>query len=75
MKSLVLNRELLILTASIYKLCNNSQLLEGQDSGLGVDLDGVYVEDIGQADDVVLLANSPFKLACLLYLTILYCQR
>ena len=59
----------------IYKLCNNSQLVEGQNSGLGVDLDGVHVAAIGQADDVVLLANSPIKLACLLYLTILYCQR
>ena len=59
----------------LYKLCNNSQLLEAQSSGLGVDMDGVHVAAIGQADDVVLLANTPLKLACLLYLTILYCQR
>ena len=51
----------------LYKLCNNSQLLEAQSSGLGVDMDGVHVAAIGQADDVVLLANTPLKLACLLY--------
>ena len=59
----------------LYKLCNNSQLTEAQSSGLGVDMDGVHVAAIGQADDVVLLANTPLKLACLLYLTVLYCHR
>ena len=59
----------------LYKLINNSQLLEAQDSGLGVELEDVLVAAIGQADDVVLVANSPIKLACLLHLTILYCQR
>ena len=55
----------------LYKLCNNSQLLEAQQSGLGVNLRGVHVSAIGQADDVVLLANSPTQLACLLHLTVL----
>ena len=59
----------------LYKLCNNSQLAEAQASGLGVDLEGVHVAAVGQADDVVLLANTPLKLVCLLYLTIAYCHR
>jgi hypothetical protein len=59
----------------IYKLCNNSQLFEAQSSGLGVDLGQVHVAGIGLADDVALLTNSPTKLACLLHLTLLYCQR
>jgi hypothetical protein len=59
----------------IYKLCNNSQLLEAQSSGLGVDLGQVHVAGIGLADDVALLTNCPTKLACLLHLTLLYCQR
>ena len=59
----------------IYKLGNNSQLLEAQSSGLGVDLDDVHVAGIGQADDVVLLTTCLIKMACLLYLTQLYCIR
>ena len=59
----------------LYKLCNNSQLVEAQSSGLGVDVGGVHVPAIGQADDVVLLTNCPTKMACLLYLTRLYCTR
>ena len=58
----------------LYKLCNNSQLLEARDCGLGVNMKGVHVSAIGQANDIVLLANSPIKLACLLHLTFLYCQ-
>ena len=54
----------------IYKLCNHSQ----QESGLGVTLakkcciaQDTTVAAIGQADDVVLLADSPnkLKLICL----------
>ena len=59
----------------LYKLCNNSQLQEAQDSGLGIDIGSVHVAAIGQADDVVLLAESPTNLACLLHLTMNYCQR
>ena len=59
----------------IYKLVNNSQLKAAQDSDLGVQLGGALVAAIGQADDVVLVADSPIKLVCLLHLTILYCQR
>ena len=58
-----------------YKLCNNPQLKEAQASGLGVTLGDVHVAAVGQADDVVLLANSPVKLYYLLYLTPMHCQR
>ena len=59
----------------LYKLVNNSQLQEAQDSGLGIDLKGVSVASIGQADDCALIADSPFKLLCLLHLTMKYCER
>ena len=59
----------------LYKLCNNSQLMEAQSSGLGVDMGEVNVPAVGQADDVVLLTTSPTKMACLLHLTMLYCAR
>ena len=59
----------------IYKLCNNSQLEKAQASNMGVDLDGIMVASIGQADDVALLSDSPEKLRCLLCLTSLYCSR
>ena len=59
----------------MYKLCNNPQLIEAQTSQQGVDLGEVHVADVGQADDVVLVTSSPIKMACLLYLTSLYCNR
>ena len=59
----------------IYKLGNNSQLKEAQQSNLGVDVEGVMVAAIGQADDVALVSSSPEKLACLLYLTSIHCMR
>ena len=59
----------------LYKLCNNSQLKEAQSSGLGLDIAGVPVAAIGQADDVALLTHSPFNLACLLHHTFQHCMR
>ena len=60
----------------LYKLCNNSLLNEAHQSRLGVDMDdGLVVSSIGQADDVVLLANSALSLNCLLHLTVCYCAR
>ena len=59
----------------LYKLVNNSQLQEAQDSGMGIDLLGVSVASIGQADDCALISDSPFKLLCLLHLTMKYCER
>ena len=59
----------------VYKLVNNSQLLEAQSSGLGVDIGDVHVASDGQADDVALLTTSPLHMVCLLHLTRLYCLR
>ena len=59
----------------IYKLCNNSQLTEAQNSNMGVDINGIMVASIGQADDVALLSHSPLQLLCLLHLTESYCRR
>ena len=35
----------------------------------------LVISSIGQADDVVLLSNSPLNIRCLLYLTETYCKR
>ena len=59
----------------LYTLCNNAQLQNASESSLGIDIDGIVISSIGQADDVVLLANSPLNLVCLLHLTTLYCTR
>ena len=65
----------------MYKLCNNSQLKEAQESGLGAVFEtnlsdeDITVALVGQADDVVLVSHSPLKLTCLLHLTELYCHR
>ena len=59
----------------LYKLCNNSQLKEAQQSNMGISILGSMVAAIGQADDVALVSNSPEKLACMLHLTKLHCLR
>ena len=58
----------------VYKLCNNIQLNTAQRSQLGVDMDGVVVSSIGQADDTALVSNCLTKLAGLLHLAEEYCQ-
>ena len=59
----------------IYKLCNNAQLKEAQDSGLGIMIENNPVGAVGQADDVALVAHCLLNLVCLLYLTIiLHCE-
>ena len=58
----------------VYKLCNNIQLNTAQRSQLGVDMDGVVVSSIGQADDTAQVANCLTKLAGLLHLAEEYCQ-
>ena len=64
-----------ILSDRIYKLCNNSQLEDAQNSGLGVMIYDTAVAAIGQADDCALITNSPVNLCGLLYLNSLYCKR
>ena len=58
----------------LYKLCNND-LLEAHNLKLGANIEGVVISSIGQADDVVLVANSPLNLKCILHLTFQYFAR
>ena len=64
-----------ILSDRIYKLYNNSQLEDAQNSDLGVMIYDTAVAAIGQADDCALITNSPVNLCGLLYLNSLYCKR
>lgn len=64
-----------VLSDRLYKLYNNSQLQEAQDSGLGIDLENILIAAIGQADDCALITDSPLKMCCLLHLTKTYCER
>ena len=63
------------LSDRLYKLTNNAQLSVAQDSGLGLNLHGVSISSIGQADDTCLFSNSIFKLQDLLHLTSAYCAK
>ena len=56
-----------------YKLYNNSQLKTAQSSSLGVDVDSSVVSAVGQADDVILAANTVENLMLLGNLTESYC--
>ena len=60
-------------SGEFYKLYNNSQLKSAQASALGVDIDSSTVSAVGQADDVILVANSVFNLMLLAKLTESYC--
>ena len=53
---------------------NNEQLKSAQQSGLGVDIGSSTVSAIGQADDVILAANSLDSLKFLARLTEVYCD-
>ena len=60
-----------------YKLYNNEQLAQAQESGLGSTLGGgdLHVAAVGQADDSALCSNDLNKLQYLLKLTSNYCSR
>ena len=62
-------------SSDFYKLYNNEQLNTAQASGLGVDIGSSVVSAIGQADDVVLIANDIDSLALLVRLTESYCAK
>ena len=64
-----------VLSDRLYKLYNNSQLKEAQESGLGIKIGDMTIAAIGQADDCALISDCPVKLQCLLYLTSLHCER
>ena len=52
-----------------YKLYNNVQLNDAQDSELGVDIGSSTISAVGQADDVILVANDLNDLRLLVTLT------
>jgi hypothetical protein len=58
-----------------YKLYNNTQLKSAQSSSVGVDIGSSVVSAIGQADDVILAANTVDSLRLLAMLTESYCAR
>ena len=62
-------------SSDYYKLYNNSQLDTAQRSGLGVDMGSGIVSAIGQADDVILCANSINDMRLLVTLTEKYCKK
>ena len=62
-------------SSDYYKLYNNEQLDTAQSSDLGVDLGSIVISAIGQADDVILCANSIDCLRLLVTLTENYCNK
>ena len=62
-------------SGDFYKLYNNEQISSAQDTSLGVEIHGITVCSIGQADDVGLVSNDIHKLECLLFLSELYCRK
>ena len=62
-------------SSDLYKLYNNRQLDDAQGSGCGVDLESCTVTAVGQADDVLLVANDVYELQLLCRLTESYCKQ
>ena len=57
-----------------YKLYNNEQLTTTQNSKLGVNIKSSVISSVGQADDVLLTANTIASLCLLARLTESYCS-
>ena len=57
-----------------YKLYNNTQLIGAQSSYLGVNIGSSTISAVGQADDVILAANSVHSLQLLANMTENYCS-
>ena len=62
-------------SSDFYKLYNNEQLISTQRSGLGIDIKSSIISSIGQADDVVHVANTVDDLHLLATLTEQYCNK
>ena len=60
-------------SGDFYKMYNNTQLKRAQSSSLGIDISSSTVSAVGQADDVILAANSVESLSLLAKLTESYC--
>ena len=78
-----------VLSDRLYKLANNAELILTQQSDLGVYMctcspsilntpvsicDCVHVASVGQADDVALVSNDPFRLQGLVHLAMQYAK-
>ena len=62
-------------SSDLYKLYNNEQLASAQATDLGVDIDSSIISAVGQADDVVLIANDLDSLDLLVKGTERYCNK
>ena len=62
-------------SSEYYKLYNNEQLDNAQASKLGIDLKTAVISAIGQADDVVHVANTIDDLHLLVTITEAYCRK
>ena len=62
-------------SSDLYKLYNNEQLVTAHSSSLGVDIDSAVISAVGQADDVILMANDISNLHLLVKLTENYCEK
>ena len=62
-------------SSDYYKIYNNEQLNTAQESLLGVNIGSQVVAAVGQADDVILAASSPYDLQLLVTLTEQYCSK
>ena len=62
-------------SSEFYKLYNNEQLENAQSSKLGIDIKTNVISAIGQADDVVHVANTIDDLRLLVTITEAYCAK
>ena len=62
-------------STDFYNVYNNDQLLQAQESKLGVPIGPVTISSIGQADDVALVSNDIYALQGLFDLSLSYCKK
>ena len=63
-------------SGELYKVFNNDQITDAQDSKLGVPQGGdLVISAVGQADDIGLASNDIFLLQALLDLSLDYCKK
>ena len=62
-------------SSDLYKIYNNDQIKDAQESGLGIPVGDLEIAAISQADDVVLLSHDVYYLDNLLQLTLDYCKK
>ena len=62
-------------SSEYYKIYNNEQLKLAQKSKFGIEIGSVTISSIGQADDVVLVADNLHALQGLLDLSLYFCKK